>query len=518
MVTEKRLSGWKALAVSAMVGGTMVAAGPAFAKADLDKLTIGGDAKVKYEFRTGTSFGSTKSNLSAAAQRIRINVGYDLTPDVSVFAQLQDSRKWGSETCGFTAATPAGGCTNAGAGVGTVASVGRANQAGTGVDLHQGYILVQNILHPGMSLKLGRQEIAFGNHRLFGSDTWSLVGNAFDGVRITHAAPTADVDLFWVRLSDNNSEGEGSGTATGPTSGVSWPANAGRSATEDQDIFGAYVTLKPAEKWTVEPYYFWLKDDRLSVGRFGITDPQAADQTRSTVGGRINGKAGGLDFTTEVAYQFGSIANGVFPDKRERINAHAETVKIGYTFEPVPMKPRLGFEFNYASGDGDNNKPAAVNSHNGNFNTFENLFPTNHGRIGYMDLVAWKNMVGYTGVFDVKPSEKSKLEIRYSIFRLADTGDNWYRGQQVIYARSCGTGVAGCGGRANQAASLGQEIDIHYFLTFKEKFKVEFGYGHFFAGEYLDKSRPGLGGVRSTATFTANSDQNWGYVLAKVEF
>jgi len=522
MFTEKRLSGWKALAVSAMVGGTMVVAGPAFAKADLDKLTIGGDAKVKYEFRTGATFGSSKSNLSAAAQRIRVNVGYDLTPDVAFFAQLQDSRKYGSENCTFAGAVAAGGCVGDPQVAGTVASVGKANQAGTGVDLHQGYILVKNILHPGLSIKLGRQEIAFGDHRLMGSDTWSLVGNAFDGVRLTHSAAMADVDLFWARLSDNNSESVGSTTGTGPTSGVSFPGTT-RNAGEDQDIYGAYVTLRPAEKWTVEPYYFLLADNRIAALR-AITDPQAAQQDRSTGGVRINGKAGGLDFTAEGAWQFGSIANsagsGAF-SKKERINAHAETAKIGYTFEPVPMKPRLGFEFNYASGDNDNNKAVATDRQTGSFNTFENLFPTNHGKMGNMDLVAWKNMVSYAGVFDVKPSEKSKIEVKYSVFRLANRQDNWYRGNQVIYATSCGTGITTtCLGKANEAASLGQELDVHYWMTFKEKFKLEFGYGHFFSGEYLNRAKPVAGSAeaRSTATFTSNGDQNWGYVLAKVEF
>ena len=42
MFNGKRLSGWMALAVFATVGGAMVAADPAFAALDVDKLTIGG--------------------------------------------------------------------------------------------------------------------------------------------------------------------------------------------------------------------------------------------------------------------------------------------------------------------------------------------------------------------------------------------------------------------------------------------------------------------------------------------
>ena len=43
MHIRKTLSGWMTLAVFA-VGGVMVAADPAFAKTDMDQLTIGGEA------------------------------------------------------------------------------------------------------------------------------------------------------------------------------------------------------------------------------------------------------------------------------------------------------------------------------------------------------------------------------------------------------------------------------------------------------------------------------------------
>src|SRR2546428_11175842 len=96
MHIRKTLSGWMTLAVFA-VGGVMVAADPAFAKVDTDQLTIGGEVRIRYEIRNNTSLNSNNSNESAASHRVRVNVGYDLTPDVSFFAQIQDVRIWGSE-------------------------------------------------------------------------------------------------------------------------------------------------------------------------------------------------------------------------------------------------------------------------------------------------------------------------------------------------------------------------------------------------------------------------------------
>src|SRR5207245_2041724 len=100
MHIKRRVSGWLTLAVLA-VGGAMVASDPAFAKVDMDNLTIGGEARIRYEGRNNTTFGgaggTAVANESAGSHRVRVNVGYDLTPDVSFFAQLADARIWGSE-------------------------------------------------------------------------------------------------------------------------------------------------------------------------------------------------------------------------------------------------------------------------------------------------------------------------------------------------------------------------------------------------------------------------------------
>src|SRR2546428_10723863 len=169
MHIKRRVSGWLTLAVLA-VGGAMVAADPAFAKVDVDNLTLGGEARIRYEIRNNGALNSAvKSNESAASHRIRINVGYDLTPDVSFFAQIQDARIYGSEAGNAVGSV--------GSGIGAVSSQLVNN---TGLDLHQGYLLVQNLGLQGVSLKAGRQEIFFGDHRLIGNFNWSQIGDSFD--------------------------------------------------------------------------------------------------------------------------------------------------------------------------------------------------------------------------------------------------------------------------------------------------------------------------------------------------
>ena len=568
MFNGKRLSGWMALAVFATVGGAMVAAAPAFAKTDVDKLTISGEIRERYEIRNNAGFGTNRggnpsasnSNLSIASHRVRVGVGYDLTPDVSFFAQIADGRTFGSEgAAGNTAVTNAGGGAN-------------------GIDLHQGYIQLKNVLIPGLSLKAGRQEIMFGDHRLLGNFGWSQNGNAFDGVRLTQSGQAADVDLFWIRTVDSCSTGAvgnalncaSSGAAPFPGGAAAGTAGtSGTFGTRNQDLYGLYVTLKPVKNWTIEPYYILLADSRAAnpnqigtgAAATAITTAQYTNQSRNFLGGRINGNAGvaGMkwDFTYEGNYQFGgamsncqrasgtvaacgrndantSSAAGLASGHDLRINATQQVVKTGLTFENVPMKPRLGFEFDYASGDrcangvadagrGSNNNACSSQNHR-QTGLADNLFPTNHFHYGYMDMMAWKNMVNYQIMFDVKPSPVSKLQFNYTIHRLARTADNWYRGNQAVYAVSTTT---------NQEASLGQELNVHYWHTFKEKFKFEIGYGHFFAGAYLDKSansntngpQGGFAGA-STINGTANAalsqttvvGQDWGYLMGSILF
>ncbi len=457
---------------------------PAMAWMDLAGLKIGGEARVRYESRVGATFGAAAGNLSVPSHRIRLNIGYDLTPKVSFFMQIQDARFYGSEADS--------------ANVGGFPTVSSTNRNGTGVDLHQGYLQVKNLAIPGLTLTLGRQEIFFGDHRLFGNFNWSQTGAAFDGARLIYARDPATLHLFWARPFDNE------GRTTTSNTGVPFPSSTDRG-TQDQDVYGAYLVVKAGTIGTVEPYYFYLKDSRAPGTTTSIFTAQAASQSRGTLGLRLNGKGGGFDGTAEGAYQFGSISSGAgAPGDNLAINADAEAVKLGYTAAWAPMTPRLGLEFDYASGDGDN----ASGAHRGNFNTFDNLYPTNHFHYGHMDLMAWKNMVNYRATLDFKPTPDSKLQFDAVIHRLANARDHWYRAAQAVYGRSAPT---------NQAASLGQEVNVHYWHTLEEQFKIEIGYGHFFAGEYLDKARAG-GTATVNGVTPGGADQDWGYVMGSVSF
>ena len=72
------------------------------------------------------------------------------------------------------------------------------------------------------------------------------------------------------------------------------------------------------------------------------------------------------------------------------------------------MKPRVGLEYSYASGDGNaaDNKQGA----------FQNLFPTNHLHYGYMDAFSWSNIHNIALHLSAKPTGKDTTRPNYHVY------------------------------------------------------------------------------------------------------
>ena len=112
----------------------------------------------------------------------------------------------------------------------------------------------------------------------------------------------------------------------------------------------------------------------------------------------------------------------------------------------------------------------------------------------------------------LKPTKTSKVKVNFHILRLANPKDNWYTAGQ-------GTAGGGVSNLTNQAASLGQELDVIISQKFKGgKIGLTVGYGHFFAGEYNKRSAAGTGGNSDAATPNGNDDQDWGYISVSTKF
>jgi hypothetical protein len=480
---------------------------------DISKFWMRADLRVRPEMRNNICFGGGPSGTSGACnqpnananpgkenqfyvqQMTRLGIGYDLSPDVNFYMELIDSRVWGANT------GPAGDALSH-----TGSNITTNGNGGT-LGVRAAYMLVRNFAGvQGLSVKAGRQYLSFGSQSLFGTFDWANTGFSHDGIMLQYNTKSFESYFGWFRETETNlAQGAATGgTATNVNGGV------GGGANQDANLFLFYNQIKSVPGFLIEPYYFLYKND-LPSG-FGVGPGQGlgtnkhVNQTRHAVGARVEMRKGNFDGQTENVYQFGAMGDNnqqgavgaTGNQKNLHINAWATRNWIGYTYYQSSWKPRLAFNFDYASGDGRANCTLGSGTGCSTANTFENMFPTNHIHMGYMDVQAWKNMLSPSANFQARPSKDDHIEIWYTNLNLANRQDNWYRGSQGVYIFSK---------NGNTKSHIGDEIDFawtHLFMDGKLAFQA--AYGHLFAGGYIAQN---LG---------KSNDQDWAYAQLWMNF
>jgi hypothetical protein len=426
---------------------------------DLKKFWMRADLRVRPEMRNGTCFGSAmnsttgncntftgqtsangapgKANEGYVQQKTRLGFGYDLSPDVNFYMELIASSTWGA---------------NGSQGTGTVQDNARNNNGcstanGGGncgvLGVRAAYMLVRNFAGiQDLSVKAGRQYVVFGNQSLFGAFDWSNTGFSHDGVMLQYSTKAWDSYAGWFRTSESDlgQAATAGGLAPNlPVAGSPNPTLNNGSANIDSDMFIFYNQFKSVPGFLIEPYYVLYSNRYNSADNRGqgLGTPKHSNQTRHNVGNRIEMREGNFDASNETIYQFGQMGDTGGPDgagygnqKYLHINAWATRSWIGYTHYQSDWKPRLAFNFDYASGDGRANCTIGGNTGCKTANTFENMYPTNHIHMGYMDAQAWKNMMSPSVNFQFRPSKDDHIEIWGTSLNLANTKDNWYRATQ----------------------------------------------------------------------------------------
>ena len=294
------------------------------------------------------------------------------------------------------------------------------------------------------TLRVGRQELAYGDQRLVGHVSWLNAARTFDGARLTLRSSRAQLDTFAtsvVRTLEREFDRSGDGNR----------------------FAGAYLTLPTlVTGGSVEPYVFWRRDDRLS-GELGAL----GELRQTTVGLRVAGRMPArLDYNIEMALQRGSLdANDV--------SAWAGHLQLRESL-PGRGAMKLTGEYNYASGDED---PA-----DGVRGTFDQLYPTPHDKYGLADQIGWKNIHHARAGFEVSPRKGWPVATNYHSWWLAETRDGLYNVGSAPIARVL-TGAA--------SHHVGQEIDVQVSKALFPQLQVAAGYAHIFTGGFLKEATPG---------------------------
>jgi hypothetical protein len=393
------------------------------------RIEFGGEIRLRPEVRDRNLDPFFTGVDSFIGQRVRLHAKAKLSNDLTRFVEIQDSRSWGAE---FS----------------TTNSI-------RGVDLHQAYIQADHVLTSDLSLKIGRQELSYGNERLVGAFDWDFVGRSFDAIKAVYAKKSWSADIFAARVVYGFA-----GFGPAPGNGISQDFS---FALAHQDFYGVYLKFlndNPTQK--LEAYGFLLRDNFSSRGEVG----ERRDSTGIyTVGARHEIRSqGGFYYDGEAAFQTGHRG----PDDHRAL---ALAGSVGKYFKS-PRKSHFGFEYDFATGDGD--------FRDGKSREFINLFPNNHIHYGYIDFLGWRNMHDFRLNFGFDPASKLSLDADYHKF-LLHKGDGIWSSASGFFL---GFDPSGSSGR-----ELGQELDFTLRFPYKEHMNFLAGYSLFLPGRFARLTR-----------------------------
>jgi hypothetical protein len=260
------------------------------------------------------------------------------------------------------------------------------------LDVHQGFFDV-SLLAPksraSLTLRIGRQEMAFGSGRLVALREGPNVPLSFDGVRLSLSLPTWQLEGFATRPVQNS------------------PGIFDDSPQHDFAFWGVYGTHPLADskgKPTIDLYYLGL--DR----KYAVFNQGAAHERRHTVGARLGGQHDGWSYDTEAMYQFGEFGSGT-------ISAWRVAADHAYTFPSVRWHPRVGLAADAASGDRD---PA-----NPDLGTFNAMFQSGTYS-GRGQILGPNNAIRLEPSIGLSPSEHLTLSAGWGFFWRESANDALY--------------------------------------------------------------------------------------------
>jgi len=383
------------------------------------RFALGVELRWRTEWRDNADLRPVNDSDGFTGQRIRINLRARLHPRFSFFMQGQDVWLFDAKSDKVI--------------------------HDLNTNLHQAYFDWGLDSEARWEFRGGRQEWIYGEERLVGAFNWDNVGRSFDGARLRYRRGAWTNDFLWGRQ-------------------VDVPRNGARSRAAGQDLSGAYLMRSSkGSPGKVELYALFLRDGLRTSGEIAGA-PKGTMRILTLGFRRAYEPKTGWRYSVENAWQAGKRG----PDGHRAVAFVATT---GYAWGGR-WKPRLGIEYDFATGDNA--------SKDGRSREFNNLFPTNHPFYGYADLIGLRNMHDFRGTAAVSLHPRVQLEFDYHHFLLASPRGPW----KDARGRLLGLDPAGLSGR-----DIGQELDFTFRLPVQQHLHLLGGYSLFLPGRFAERTR-----------------------------
>ena len=387
---------------------------------------VSAEIRVRAETRDGIGENPARED-GFAISRLRLNLTFRPSRHVTVFLQPQDSRVAG------------------------LAPVRNPRSARDSLDLRQAYVSFGQEDGP-WTLYAGRRELNFMDARLLGRRNWHNISPTWDGSMLTLRRGEDRLHLLAYSQVDVRD-------------GLNVPSRT-------RFVYGAFGAVK---SWVpgqlIEPFFLTTRRPLAISSNLG--------GLLRTAGSRISGTFGqGWDYQVLVAAQGGGEA-----DSPQR--AWAGVWGLGRTIDQAPARPRIGFEWSYASGDRD---PL-----DGRTGTFDTLFPSPHRIYGEQDIVGFRNLKILKAGLGLRPLDSLRVSLDYLDFRLASLRDGLY---QTSFRRRIAPPPGGAG-----TDPVGSELDLLLLYQLSPAVDLRFSVSRFFAGPFVLRNLPG--GESQTMLLTA---------------
>jgi len=391
------------------------------------QLKIDAEVRPRFEYRHGfkTLFPNDTDPAAFVSQRTRLNAGYK-KDKLIFYLSMQDVRVWGD-----------------------VPQLNTSDK--NGFSVHQAW--AQLLFDPNLSLKVGRQELIYDDHRLFGNVGWAQQARSHDAALIKFQKEKFKFDL-------------------------------GFAFNQDGQALSGTILTTPGTYKSIQ--YAWLhKDWENFSGSFlflnnglQFIDEKEADNNETrysqTLGSHLKFNKEKVGLIGNLYYQFGK-------DKANNdLSAYLLGLEANYMFS---QKVKTGLGVELQSGN-DNGAPTDEKN-----DAFTPFYGTNHKFNGFMDYFYVGNHLNNVGLLDLYVKAILKVNPKSNFITF-------------VHNFSAAADLPDEGSK-----QLGTELDFVYSYSFDKNINIMAGYSHLFASN----------GMEILKNNFDDNVNNWGWIMITIK-